>query len=111
MVSPTLVLIIVLVIAIWLIIEFKRFKHKILAVFLILFILFTYFSFALVIKGKDIDLKTFDGMKQAGQLYVLWVGNAFKNMKVVTSNVIDMNWKVNESLDSNKTLEKIEKNP
>jgi hypothetical protein len=102
MVNPILVLVVVLIIAIWLIIEFKRFRHKILAVFLILLIVFTYVSFSSVIKGKDLDLKTFDGMKQAGQLYFVWLGNAFKNVKVVTSNVISMDWKGNGS-DANLT--------
>lgn len=106
MVNPILILVIVLIVTIWLFIEFKRFRHKMLAVFLILLIVFTYISFSSVIKGKDLDLKTFDGMKQAGKLYVLWLGNAFKNVKVVTSNAIDMNWGVNDSLDVNKTSEK-----
>ncbi|MFH1209888.1 MAG: hypothetical protein V1663_03810 [archaeon] len=105
MVSPILILVLVLVVAIWLIIEFKRFRHKILAVFLILLILFTYFSFAGVIKDKNLDLKTLDGMKEAGKLYFLWLGNAFKNVKVVTSNVINMSWKMNETLEENKTIE------
>jgi len=102
MVNATLILLIVLIIAIWLFIEFKRFRHKIVAVFLILLIVFTYFSFASVIKGKGLDLKSVDGMKQASKLYFLWLGNAFKNLKVVTSNVINMDWKGNESL--NETL-------
>ena len=104
MVNPTLIVILILIIAIWLIIEFKRFRHKILAIFLIILVLFTYFSFSAVIKGKDIDLKTFDGMKEAGKLYLLWFGNLFKNVKVVTSNAIDMNWGVNKSeLNSTKS--------
>jgi hypothetical protein len=103
MVSATLILILVLVVAIWLIIEFKRFRHKIFAVFLILLILFTYFSFSAVIKGKGLDLKTFDGMKEAGKLYVLWMGGVFKNVKVVTSNVIDMDWGMNETAGLNET--------
>ncbi|MEK6833561.1 MAG: hypothetical protein AABY32_05950, partial [Nanoarchaeota archaeon] len=97
MVSPALILVLVLVVAIWLIIEFKRFRHKILAVFLILLILFTYFSFSAVIKGKDLDLKTFDGMKEAGKMYFLWIGNMFKNVKTVTTNAINMSWKMNET--------------
>jgi predicted ferric reductase len=104
MVSAILILVLVLVVAIWLIIEFKRFRHKILAVFLIFLILFTYFSFAGVVKDKNLDLKTFDGMKEAGKLYFLWIGNAFKNVKVVTSNVIDMDWRVNETVEQNKTI-------
>jgi hypothetical protein len=107
MVSPIIILVIVLIIAIWLIIEFKRFRHKLLAVFLILLILFTYFSFAAVIKDKGLDLKTLDGVKEAGKLYVIWLGNAFKNIKVVTANAIHMNWRVNESIEGEE-LEKQE---
>jgi hypothetical protein len=103
MVNPVLVLVIVLAVAIWLIIEFKRFRHKILAVFLILLLVFTYFSFSAVIKDKGLDLKTVDGMKQAGKLYLLWLGNAFNNVKVVTSNVINMDWRGNETVDINTT--------
>jgi hypothetical protein len=106
MVNPILVLIVVLIVAIWLIIEFKRFRHKILAVFLIVLILFTYFSFSAVIKDKGLDLKTFDGMKQAGKLYFVWLGHAFNNMKVVTSNVIGMDWKGNESLNNSSKITK-----
>ena len=65
---------------------------------MILLILFTYFSFVSVVKGKGLDLKTFDGMKEAGKLYVLWLGNAFKNMRVVTANAINMSWRMNESV-------------
>lgn len=104
MVSATLILVLVLVVAIWLIIEFKRFRHKMLAVFLVLLILFTYFSFSAVIKGKDLNLKTADGMKEAGRLYFIWIGNAFKNVKTVTSSAINMSWGVNETEELNKTL-------
>ena len=103
MVNPILILVVVLIAVIWLFIEFKRFRHKMLAVFLIVLILFTYISFSAVIKNKNIDLKTFEGIKQAGHLYVLWLGNAFKNVKVVTSNVINMNWQANETLNDSKS--------
>lgn len=100
MVSTTLIIVLAIVVLIWLSIEFRKFKHKIFAIFLILLILSFYFSFSAVIKGKNLDLKSFEGMKQAGKLYFLWVGNAFKNVKVVTSNVIDMNWGFNSSTPS-----------
>jgi hypothetical protein len=104
MVSAALILVIVLIIVIWLIIEFKRFRHKMLAVFLVLLILFTYFSFSAAIRGKGLDLKTFDGVKEAGKMYFLWLGNAFKNVKVVTSNAINMSWGVNDTGELNKTV-------
>lgn len=104
MVNAILILVVVLIVAIWLIIEFKRFRHKILAVFLILLIIFTYFSFTAVIKGKDLDLKSADGLKEAGRLYLIWIGHAFKNVKVVTSNVVNMDWKGNEDLYGDSPL-------
>ena len=106
MVSSVLILVVVLIAVIWLFIEFKRFRHKMLAVFLIVLILFTYISFSSVIKGKNIDLKTFEGIKEAGHLYVLWLGNAFKNVKVVTSNVVNMNWNVNDTSGGNQSINK-----
>ena len=106
MVNPILILVVVLIAVIWLFIEFKRFRHKMLAVFLIVLILFTYISFSSVIRGKNIDLKTFAGIKEAGHLYVLWLGNAFKNVKVVTSNVINMNWNVNDTSGGNQSIKK-----
>jgi len=111
MVSPILVLVVVLVVIIWLSVEFKKFKHKAIAIFLILLLVFTYFSFSSVIKDKGLDLKTAEGMKDAGKLYVLWLGNAFKNMKVVTANAINMSWKLNETLEANKTSEPPQKSP
>lgn len=98
MVSPILIVVLVLIVGIWLIVEFRRFNHKILAVFLIILILFTYFSFSAVIKGKGLDLKTANGIKEAGKLYLLWLGHAFSNVKVITSNVIGMDWKGNETI-------------
>jgi hypothetical protein len=104
MVNATLILVIVLAVAIWLIIEFKRFRHKILAVFLVFLILFTYFSFSNVIKDKNLDLKTIDGAKEAGRVYILWLGNAFKNVKVATANVINMSWSTVEPPAMNQTI-------
>ncbi len=109
MVNTILILVAALIIIIWLSHEFKKVKHKIVAVFLILLLVFTYFSFSSVIKGKDIDLKTVDGLKEAGQLYVLWLGQAFKNIKVVTGNVIDMDWKLNENASINESVKKSKK--
>ena len=104
MITPILILVVALIAVIWLSHEFKKLNHKIVAIFLILLIVFTYFSFSSAIKGKEIDLKSAVGMKEAGQLYVLWLGNAFNNIKIITGNAIHMNWKVNESLEANISL-------
>jgi hypothetical protein len=98
-IGTTFIIIAVLVIAIWIIIEVKRMKHKIFAIFLIGLILFTYISFTSAIKDKDLDLKTVSGLKTATQLYFSWLGNAFQNVKSVTSYALKQNWsELNETI-------------
>jgi len=97
-IGVTLFVVAILIIAIWLIIEVKRFKHKALAVFLIAMILFTYFGFTATLKGKDIDLKTISGLTTATRLYFAWLGSIFGNLKRITTNAIQMNWKSNETI-------------
>lgn len=103
-VGTTLLIVIVLVGIIWVLVEFKRFRHKMWAVFLIALILFTYISFLATIKGKDLNLKTMDGIKDAGKLYFSWLGSVFTNVKTITTNAIHMDWKANETIiNSNST--------
>lgn len=104
MVKTPIILLFLLVAGIWLIVEFKRFKHKIFAVFLIVLILLTYFSFNTVIVKNNIDLKTSDGIKEAGHLYLVWLGGAFNNVKEITANAVHLDWGVNESLGSIEDL-------
>jgi len=97
-VGVTLLVVAVLIIAIWIIIEVKRFRHKIFAIFLIFLILFTYFSFTAVLKDKDINFKSAAGFKEAGTLYVSWLGSIFGNLKSITTHTIDLDWKqINET--------------
>jgi len=99
-IGMTLFVISILIIAIWVIIEIKRFKHKIFAIFLIGLILFAYLSFAFVIKGQDIDFKTVPGVVKATKLYFSWLGYAFVNLKTITTNAIGMDWGVNETAEN-----------
>ena len=68
----SMLIVAVLIIGIWVIVETKRMKHKVFAVFLIGLILFSYFSFAFVLREKEIDFKSIDGIKIAANLYVSW---------------------------------------
>lgn len=104
MVKTPIILLLLLVVGIWLIFEFKRFKHKIFAVFLIVLILLTYFSFNTVIVKNSIDIKTSEGIKEAGHLYLVWLGNAFNNVKEITANAVHLDWGINDSLNSTKDL-------
>lgn len=96
-IGVTLVIVVFLIIAIWVIVEFKRFRHKFFAILLILLIIFTYFSFVVALKGKDIDFGSVDGLKKAGKLYFAWLGSAFSNLKLITSNAVRMNWTPNST--------------
>lgn len=89
----TVILLAILILGIWIFIEAKRTKHKIFAILLILLILFTYISFATVLKGKNLDLKTTAGWSMAGKLYYSWLVNAFHNVKAVTSFASKQDWK------------------
>jgi glucan phosphoethanolaminetransferase (alkaline phosphatase superfamily) len=91
-IGTTLLIVGILVALVWIVIEFKRFRHKLLAVFLIVLIIFTYVSFLVTLKGKDIDFKSVDGLKEAGTLYFSWLGSVFGNIKSITTNAIKMDW-------------------
>jgi D-alanyl-lipoteichoic acid acyltransferase DltB (MBOAT superfamily) len=92
-----LLVICVLVIAIWLIFESKRMKHKIFAILLIGLVLFSYFSFVFVFKGKEIDYTSFDGIQDAATMYFSWLGTIFVNFKTITTKAINMDWSGNET--------------
>jgi len=82
----------VLIALIWILIETKRMKHKIFAIFLISVILFFYLSMSFVFKGKNVDYKTISGLMSAGKVYFSWLGAVVHNINVITTNAIHMNW-------------------
>ncbi len=102
-IGGTLLVVLLVVAAIWVFVEVKRFKHKAYAILLIVLIVFTYISFAATIKGKNLDLKSVDGIKGAGKLYFAWLGSIFGNLKTLTTNAVHMDWKADE-----KNLKQIE---
>lgn len=105
-IGVTFIIIAVVVVAIWLIIEAKRMKHKIFAIFLIALIIFSYISFSVVIKRNDVDLKTTGGWKIAGKLYMSWLGTVFQNVKAITVYAINQDWKqANDSIVEKKEKE------
>src|SRR4030043_738055 len=92
MLSSGVIILLIVVFGIWILIEVKRLKHKIFAVFLIALILFTYVSFFMVVKDDNLNLKTIDGISKATKIYFLWLGSAFGNMKSITLNAVKMDW-------------------
>jgi len=98
-IGVTFIVIAVLIISIWVIIEIKRLKHKLFAIFLIGLILLGYFSFIYSTRGQDIDFKTVPGMIKASKLYFSFIGSAFGNMKLITINAIKMDWGTNKTIE------------
>ena len=96
-IGVTFFVIAILIIAIWVIIEIKRLKHKLFAIFLIALILFTYISFTVTLRGQEIDYTTVSGMMTATKLYVSWLGSLFGNLKTMTTHAIQMDWSGNET--------------
>jgi len=88
----TLFIVAIVIVAIWLVIEVKRLRHKVFAMFLIALILFSYLSFTLVLRGSGIDLKTVPGLIEGGKLYFSWLGSLFGNAKSMTSHAIGLDW-------------------
>ncbi len=97
-VGLTVFIIAALIIAIWIIVEIKRMRHKIFAIFLIALVLFLYISSTFVFKGHDIDFKTFSGISTATNLYFSWLGSIFGNIKSITTSAIKMDWKGNATV-------------
>jgi len=97
MIGVALFVVAVLIIAIYFFVELKRLRHKIFALFLIALILFTYISFTVVIKDKEIDYKTVGGLTSAAKLYFSWLTSIFGNFKSITTHAIDMDWKGNQT--------------
>jgi hypothetical protein len=96
-IGMTLLVICVLIVAIWVVIEIKRLKHKLFAIFLIGMILFAYISFSLVFKDQETDFKSVPGMFQASKIYFSWLGSIFGNMKSITTHAIHMDWNGNDT--------------
>ncbi len=95
--SVILFVIAILVIAIWFLFGFKRMKHKLLAVFLIALVLFSFLSFNTVFKGKEISLNNMSDLGNIAKVYFSWLGNIFGNIKTITGNAVEMDWKGNET--------------
>ena len=102
-IGTTLLIVLILIGAIWIFVEFKRFRHKTWAILLIILILFTYISFIATIKGKNLDFHSIQGIKDAGGLYFSWLGSVFGNLKTITANAIHMDWKASDLNQKNNS--------
>ena len=90
------------VVGIWVIIEIRRFRHKIFAIFLIILIVLSYWSFFAVFKNQELELNTVSGIVSATKIYFLWLLSIYDNFKSLTMNIISMDWTQNFTTTNNK---------
>lgn len=98
--TTSIIVLIAISVAIYVIIEVRRFKHKLFAIFLILMLVLSYASFAFVFRGKDVDYTSMDGLTNAGKIYLSWLGSVFHNVRIITSNVINLDWNFKNETNS-----------
>ena len=98
MIGVAIFIVAILIVAIYLIIELKRFKHRLFAIFLIVLILFIYFSSKIAFKNYTIDYKSISGLISASKIYWGWLVSAFGNLKGITANAIHMDWGANSTI-------------
>jgi hypothetical protein len=96
-VGVIVLLIAVFIVVVLALLRFKKLKHEIFAFVLIVLILFAFFSFTMAFKGKNVTISNFSDVSNAAKIYMTWFGNAFDNVKLITTQAIKMNW------DGNKT--------
>ena len=83
-----LIILICLLVFIWVFFEIKKMNHKTTAIFLVILLVLTYFSFTVAFKEKDVDLKSVSGIFQTGKIYFLWLGGFFSNVRTITTNAV-----------------------
>tara|TARA_Y100000310_G_C20378255_1_gene666806 strand:- start:64 stop:387 length:324 start_codon:yes stop_codon:yes gene_type:complete len=82
----------ILIVMTIILIKMNHFRHKIMIIALLVFILFLYSSISIVNKANEFDLKTTEGFFSAIKVYTGWLGNGFQNLKTITGNMIKMDW-------------------
>jgi len=90
----------VIVVIIFLLVKARYVKHKLVWVLIFVLVFFFYVSFVWSGISKNVDLRTFEGVKTAGTVYFAWLTNAFGNIKTITGEVINMNWNINRTQSS-----------
>ncbi len=67
-------------------------KNNIFYIFLIGMVLFFAFSLNHIHEKYDVDLKSFEGLIQAGQIYFYWFQSIFQNAADVSGYAIKQDW-------------------
>jgi len=94
------VIIVILIILVLVFSRMKYMKHKIFLVFFILIILFLYVTSTRILSGESINWKSVAGVEKGIKIYFAWLGGAFDNLKVLTTNAVKMDWTQKNKTDT-----------
>lgn len=96
--GATLLIISLVIITVWILLEIKRLKHKVLLIVLVFLMISLYFGAIVVFQDRNIDFTSYPGMIDATKIYFSWLGSVFGNIKVITAGATQLDWKnVNET--------------
>jgi len=78
-------------------IRINHLKHRFFIILLVLLALFLFTSLNAVTNKNNLDLKSAGGIFDASKLYLGWMANGFQNIKSLTGNVLNLDWKSSNS--------------
>ena len=90
-----LIVFLLIIAGLWLFVEVRRSQKRFFVILAVALIVGTYFGFYVSIRGHDLDLSTFEGVKTAMGLYFSWLGHLAGNLGTITSNAVNMDWTLN----------------
>ena len=79
-------------VVLFILLKLSHIKHKSLLIIGAIIILFIYFTFTVVSANNVLDFKTPSGLMNSMKIYFLWLNQGFANVKVITGNLIKMDW-------------------
>jgi hypothetical protein len=89
-------MIVIFMIVIFMILGFIT-KHKLLAIFLIALILFSFFTFNSSFKDKDISINNVSDLGKVVKIYFSWLGSIFANLKTISGQAVKIASEINNT--------------
>lgn len=94
------IIIAILVVLVLIFARFRYIKHKVFLILFILILLFLYITTTRIFADQHINWKSVAGIEKGTMIYFAWLRGAFDNVKVLTGNVIKMDWAMKNKTES-----------
>jgi len=72
--------------------QLAHMKHRFSILFFVILAAIFIITFVKVVNANSIDLKSPSGIFSGVKLYFSWLGHLFGNLKVITGNMLRMEW-------------------